>query len=48
VVNLTWRSLVGFRELSKGSGDIKKNGAARLFSNLQLSGGCASLEEPFT
>jgi tetratricopeptide (TPR) repeat protein len=39
--------LFGFRELSKGSCDIRKNGAAKLFSNLQLSGACASLEEPF-
>jgi hypothetical protein len=47
-VNLTLRCLFGFRELSKGSCDIKKNGAAKLFSNLQLSGACASLEEPLT
>jgi hypothetical protein len=40
--------LFGFRELGKGSSDIKKNGAAKLFSNLQASGACASLEEPFT
>ena len=26
----------------------KQNRAARFFSNLQLRGGCASLEEPFT
>jgi len=37
-----------FRELSKGSCDIEKNGAAKLFSSLQLSGACASLEEAFT
>jgi hypothetical protein len=48
VVNLTLRCLFDFRELSKGSCDIKKNGAAKLFSNLQLGGACASLEEPFT
>jgi len=40
--------LFGFRELGKGSCDIKKNGAAKLFSNLQARGACASLEEPFT
>jgi len=48
VLNLTLRCLFGFRELSKDSCDIKKNGAAKLFSNLQLSGACASLEEPLT
>jgi hypothetical protein len=48
VVNLTLRCLFDFRELSKRSCDIKKNGAAKLFSNLQLGGACASLEEPFT
>jgi len=40
--------LVVFLELSKDSRDIKKNGAAKLISNLQLSGACASLEEAFT
>jgi len=39
--------LFGFRELSKDSCDIKKNGAAKLFSNLQLYDDCASLEGAF-
>jgi len=37
-----------FVEPSQDNGDIKENGAAKLFSNLQLNGACASLEEPFT
>jgi hypothetical protein len=48
VVKLTLRCLFGFRELGKGSCDIRKNGAAKLFSNLQVSGACASLEERLT
>jgi hypothetical protein len=36
-----------FVEQSNGSGDIKENGAAKSFSNLQLNGACASLEEAF-
>jgi hypothetical protein len=36
-----------FVEPGNASGDIKKNGAAELFSKLQLYGDCASLEGAF-
>jgi hypothetical protein len=34
-------------QVEKAVTSHKENGAAKLFSNLQLNGGCASLEERY-
>jgi hypothetical protein len=41
------RETCPLRHVEEAVTSHKENGAAKLFSNLQLSGGCASLEERY-